>query len=90
MNRLRHVRKGVKLSCLAPPCVHHPGSSLNSALLEFLWRLHYLDMISSIIGLWRLIQLPTPLPSLEIGGWDIIGSPENPPPPLGAFQKPSD
>lgn len=47
----------------APPCVHQAADFLNTACSEFLWRPRVVAMIDCILGQWRLLQPPAPLPS---------------------------
>ena len=38
---------------------------------QFLWRLHYIDLIDWIIGHWRLIEPPAPLLSQDVKGVEL-------------------
>ena len=59
MHRARYVGRAqnfhILSRCLAlpaPPGVHRPRSSPNPLLFGFLWRLHYIGMISYVINLY--------------------------------------
>ena len=66
------------------PCVHHPGSSLNPLLSSFFFFFFYGGFVTSLklmkslaVDHWWLIQLLTPLSSLDVRGWDWNFQPSN-------------